>query len=141
MNSPEPNEQKLERFARALRDAEQNRCVFVAPTIDEAILKQARKRFERPQPRRSFRFWFGWVGAAAAVSLLVFLTPLSQTPVAAREDINGDGKVDILDALALAKALQSGAQPAKFDQNSDGKIDDADVRAVATAAVRLDSKS
>jgi hypothetical protein len=140
MSSPEPNDQKLERFARALRNAEESRRVFVPPTMDEAILKQARERFEGKPKRPPFQFW-NWLavaGAAALIAILIFILPRTKPAVAAREDINGDGQVDILDALALAKSIEVGKGA---DQNGDGKLDDTDVQAIASVAVRLDRKS
>jgi hypothetical protein len=140
MSSPEPNEKKLERFATALRNAEESRRVFVPPTVDEVILKQARQRFDGKAKRRPFRFW-NWLavaGAAALIAILVFILPRTKPAVVAREDINGDGQVDILDAFALAKSMEIGKG---VDQNGDGKLDQADVQAIASVAVRLDRKS
>ncbi len=57
---------------------------------------------------------------------------------AAQADIDGNGKVDILDAFALARHIE-GKQPADrtWDFNGDGLIDRRDVDTVALAAVRL----
>ena len=143
MSSPEPTDEKLERFARALRNAEENRRVFVPPTLDEAILKQARERFGAKQKFNPFRFW-NWLagaGVAALIAIAVFIFPRTKPTTTAREDINGDGQVDILDAFALAKSIEAGKGSGALDQNGDGKIDDGDVRAIASAAVRLDRKS
>ena len=143
MSSPEPTDEKLERFARALRDAEENRRVFVPPTLDQAILKQAQERFSPKQKPNPFRFW-NWLalaGVAALIAIAIFIFPRTRPAATAREDINGDGRVDILDALALAKSIETGKGSGTLDQNGDGKIDDADVQAVASVAVRLDRKS
>jgi hypothetical protein len=143
MSSPEPNEEKLQRFARVMRDAEEKRRNFVPQTVDQAILKQARKHLGGETKQRSLFFWkwLAFAGAAAVVIIALLLFPRIKTPAVAREDVNGDGRVDILDALALAKQIDAQNAAQKFDQNGDGKIDDADVRAVASAAVRLDRKS
>ena len=143
MSSPEPTDEKLERFARALRNAEENRRVFVPPTVDEAILKKARERFGAKQNPNPFRFW-NWLavaGVAALIAIAIFIFPRTKPAATAREDINGDGHVDILDAFALAKSIEAGKGSGTFDQNGDGKIDDRDVQAVASVAVRLDRKS
>jgi len=53
-------------------------------------------------------------------------------------DIAGNGRVDILDALALARSIKDNRvtdQP--WDFNGDGAIDRQDVDAVAQTAVRL----
>jgi hypothetical protein len=56
----------------------------------------------------------------------------------AREDVNRDNTVDILDAFALARQIE-GAQvvPASYDFNNDGAIDRADVDWVARVSVKL----
>ena len=61
------------------------------------------------------------------------------TPIVAqREDIDGNGRVDILDAFALARRVDA-ASPLNptWDINADGRIDRKDVDAVAQTAVQL----
>ena len=60
-----------------------------------------------------------------------------QTTTFAREDINHDGRVDILDAFQLARELESGAKPAA-DLNGDGVVDQRDADLIAARAVRLE---
>ena len=143
MSSPERNEEKLQRFARAMREAEEKRRIFVPPTLDEAIVKQAREHLTGEPKGRRFGFWnwFALGTATALIAVMIFILPRIKTPVIAREDINRDGQVDIVDAMALAKSVEGSATNPAFDQNGDGKLDDADVRAVAFAAVRIDRKS
>jgi len=56
-----------------------------------------------------------------------------------REDVNRDGKVDIRDALLLARKLElrEPVSPA-LDINGDGRVDRRDAEAIAVQAVRLD---
>jgi hypothetical protein len=138
MSSPE---QKMEKLVEALRKAEERRNIFVPPAVDGAILKAAREHLTKEPQGRPFGFWnwFALGTATALIALTILLLPRMKTPVFAREDINRDGQVDILDAMALAKSLDGAA--VRFDQNGDGKVDDADVNAVAVAAVRMDRKS
>src|SRR6185503_17586917 len=91
--------------------------------------------------------------AAAAVAIAVVAyrdrghsgrAPLAATrgvtPSAAQGDVDGNGRVDILDALVLAKKLRDhpGATPrAGEDVNGDGVVDRFDVDAVARLAVRV----
>jgi len=100
------------------------------------------------------RRW-GGLGLIAAAAMIVFafqlvLRQISTTvrphpaapptivAVAPREDIDGNGRVDILDAFSLARQLsRRGALDPKWDFNADGTIDQRDVDAVARAAVRL----
>ncbi len=56
----------------------------------------------------------------------------------AREDVNGDRSVDILDAFALARRLeQPESVPAAWDFNNDGTIDRGDVDWIARVSVKL----
>lgn len=140
MSSPE---HKLDQLAEALRKAEERRTLFVPPALDQTILKQAREHLTAEPRGRPFGFW-NWFALSTATALIVlmsFLFPRVKTPSVARADINRDGQVDILDAMALAKSLENSTATPTFDQNDDGKLDDADIRAVALAAVRIDRKS
>ena len=54
------------------------------------------------------------------------------------EDINHDGRVDILDAFALARELQKkGSVGVHTDFHGDGVVDDRDVELIAIHAVSL----
>ncbi|HSV99962.1 MAG TPA: dockerin type I domain-containing protein [Sedimentisphaerales bacterium] len=62
-----------------------------------------------------------------------------QSAAERRLDLDGNGRVDILDAFRLAKGIESrGPTTAEWDVNGDGRIDRDDVDDVAFAAVRLD---
>lgn len=138
MSSPE---EKMDQLAQSLRKAEERRNLFIPPALDCAILKEAREHLTGEPKGRPFGFWnwFTLGTAVAAIALILLLLPRMKMPAIAREDINRDGHVDILDAMALAKAV--GGNDLNLDQNADGKVDDADVTAVALAAVRVDRKS
>lgn len=118
----------------------------VPPEVDKAILDQARRRLAKPRPLILRLRWAGGIAAAAAVVAIgVFLYTGSaphnhQSAVAERRlDIDGNGRVDILDAFRLAKVLEPrGPTAAGWDINADGRLDREDVDAVAFAAVRLD---
>jgi hypothetical protein len=67
----------------------------------------------------------------------------SQSPGLAylREDLNRDGKVDILDAFMLAKKLQGASfSDPNLDVNDDGVIDHRDVEVIAVHAVSLEKR-
>lgn len=121
----------------------------VPPQVDEDIHYRAA---ERLRDFRRTRRW-GRFAAAAAFVLMVFGLErvLQRPPVESREparetlvaappvdDIDGSGRVDILDALVLTLRLDAGGtvQP-QWDVNGDGRVDRADVDAVAQKAVRL----
>ena len=57
--------------------------------------------------------------------------------MATHGDLDQSGRVDILDAFALARQLDSDVVPTHGDFNGDGIVDRADVDAIAMAAVRL----
>ena len=121
--------------------------VFISPTLDEAVLRAAQRHLTK---RASPAFnWFRprlWLAATAlVVSLLLAAEVVTNSlrhrpraPAFAREDLNHDGRVDILDAFALARQLKSGAAPGPlFDINGDGVIDERDIATIAARAVKL----
>jgi hypothetical protein len=106
------------------------------------------------EARRPLVLFPGWLAMAAGLVLgvgLMFL--LSRTeprlnPVdSARGDLDGNGRLDMLDAFALARRLQGVAVPAGrggdpglnpgLDFNGDGVVDGKDVDWLAGEAVRL----
>jgi len=127
--------------------------VPVPPQLDEAILGLARQHMARR--RRSWMVLrrVGLVGtaAAAAVGLAVLVwkpwhgrvdRPAAPMAVSATlldpNDIDRNGRVNILDAFSLARQVQAGGHlNGVQDINGDGVIDDNDVDAVAMAAVSL----
>ncbi len=105
----------------------------------EAILEAADAELAPQRQSGLMRRWrlltagFG-VSAAASIALILWLN----TPVNIRVagDVNGDGRVDIVDALSLARKLQSGqTPPPRLDLNRDGVIDQRDVDLIAQQAV------
>jgi anti-sigma factor RsiW len=123
--------------------------VDVPAEIEQRILWNARKRALelRRTPVRRVLLQPGW--AVAAVVVLAFgvatfwrqaiLAPSSAPPQRiARADIDGDGNVDMIDALRLARAVRGGGSldPA-WDVNGDGHVDELDTDAVAMRAVSI----
>lgn len=112
---------------------------------DAAILEWAGRqaRSIRPPPRLAAQVrWMAPLAAAAAIAA-VLLVPRVMTVSApelsaVRGDINGDGVVDIRDALALATAVDAGATLSpSWDLTGEGRVDREDVERVAFAAVRV----
>ncbi|MGC3956666.1 MAG: dockerin type I domain-containing protein [Verrucomicrobiota bacterium] len=120
------------------------RRVFVPPAVDTAILRAAQQQFAKPQQplARLLRPWLFWPAVATACLALAGLAYLASRPTQqqlAREDLNHDGRVDILDAFQLARETQSGTTPtAASDLNQDGVIDHRDAEFIATHAVKLE---
>jgi len=144
-----------DRFRRDLRALYQP-AGSVPPEVDKAILDQARRRLAKPRPLVLRLRWAGGIAAAAVVALGVFLyhgsaphnhpsSIINHQSAAAEQrpiDIDGNGRVDILDAFRLAKGLESrGPTAAEWDVNKDGRVDRDDVDTVALAAVRVNPVS
>ena len=101
--------------------------------IDRPI--EAATRLHFAQVRRATRLFRITPFAAAAA---LFLAVLWMHSPNAPEDIDGNGRVDILDAFTLARHLDStAALQSRWDVSGDGRVDGADVDAIAMAAVRL----
>ena len=150
MNPSDPNTRRdgekpnaPARLVAALKEPPSRR-VFVPPSMDQSILATARRHLTKPSQDRSslWRSWFVWPAFATAFVVLAglgyFLTRPTEPAKFAREDINRDGRVDILDAFQLARETNSGAQPlATHDLNNDGRVDRRDADFIAGQAVQL----
>jgi len=146
---PEPTDQyeKLpENLARDLAHLYDAR-INVPESVDRAVLAEADRRLAAaPRPRLRIAWLAGSLATAAAIVLAVMLSfalLISRGPSHARlaalpGDVDASGRVDILDAFALARHLDQGAalQPG-WDLNADGRIDRADVDLIAGQAVSL----
>ena len=138
-------------LVEALRGAHAHR-VAVPPQIDRAILADARAGYAR---RR--RFWVaaravgaaGVAAAAAVVVVVLYLDRRDAAPVpvvttgpgAVAGDVDGSGRVDMVDALILARRVEAGravSTPAE-DVDGDGILSEGDVTGVAERAVRIDA--
>lgn len=132
----------------------------VPSEIDHAILADARRHFEqhgpatlRPSRRRRVSAW-QWTAIAstvAAACVVLFALrppqPNQESSVASRSDVSSlndelrsdvdqNGRVDILDAFAMARQLRDGRGEAR-DFNRDGRFDKFDIDVVALEAVKL----
>ena len=126
----------------------QPKKISVPAEVDRAILDGAGKRIRRPWKRYLLP-----VSAAAAVLLAVSVTLLLTTGsapdlaqnkemMAGRpQDLDGDGRVTILDAFLLARTIQSGRKPnPEWDVNHDGLFNQDDIDQIAATAVSLDGR-
>ena|SRR5687768_7448645 len=125
------DDQLPEKVMAALRNADKAR-ILVPAELDAAILAKAKANIVRGRRRRIGP----WLAAAAAVIIgaLVMLQPGPK----AREDLNRDGRVDIRDALLLARKISAGQALARdWDFNQDGRVDQRDAAVIAARAVKL----
>lgn len=120
----------------------------VPAELDDRVLFVARNGFARRLRTRMILRRTAAAGGAVAAAIALFfgvqaMRPVQVgAPVAASRvvgDVNGDGRVDIVDALALARRVESGGgAPRKWeDLDHDGKVTPADVEQVAQLAVKL----
>jgi len=129
----------------ALYDAD----VPLPPEVDDAVMAMARQRLAPPRRPRLVPRW-GWAAAAAAAAAILLAvwivggperhkkSPPSAAQTIRKEDFDGNGRVDILDAFALARHIESGRKAnEKWDVNGDGIVDGTDVDTIALAAVSL----
>ena len=132
----------------------------VPAEIDKAILADARRHFEqhgpatqRPARRRRVSVW-QWTAIASAVGaacvMLFTLRPqhpaqnisvatgsqASSSQDDLRSDVDLNGRVDILDAFAMARQFRDGSKEPR-DFNHDGRFDELDIDLVAREAVKL----
>jgi membrane-bound lytic murein transglycosylase B len=128
------------RLGDALRDAYTHH-IDIPRRVDDAVLSAARENFAR---RRRLRLMTGWgtglaAGLAAVITLAVILhRPATPVRSVARGDVDADGRLNMVDALALARHVAAGDKlDPKWDLNGDGAIDQKDVDAIASAAVSL----
>jgi hypothetical protein len=138
MNGDENRDEQIPAMlAEELRAAAAKTALFVPPSRDEAVLTGAREHFAEVRRRRS-RFTPVWWTAAAACIAIVAIAGLSlfETTRYEQADVDGSGRVDILDAFALARRLQQGSVSGP-DVNGDGVVNKADVDAIAAQAVKL----
>lgn len=138
----------------------------IPSNIDLSILADARRHFEQHGPaalrlrkRRRVSLW-QWtaIGSTVAAACVLFFAIQTQPPqpknsFAARsnaasadaelvgdigltKDVDLNGRVDILDAFAMARQIRSG-QNKLYDMNHDGRFDQTDIDIVARESVKL----
>jgi hypothetical protein len=138
-NKNPDNEQKFNVSDKFVEDIKKlyRASVSVPPEVDRAILDKASQKLILSRKRIRILRWAGSVAAAAAIIIFACLLFFNTRPTPA--DIDGNGRVDILDAFKLAKQIQSATTPEKkWDLNGDGLVNKDDVDIVANTAVSLD---
>ena len=133
-------------------------------SVENAILAHAAvhlSQVSQPkiQPQKNRRFaWVAWSSGTLAAALLLFALIPSKPDFPAERSVtfgepesvssslerllNGDidhsGEINILDAFALARTIESGSNDLpRWDQNGDGITDQLDINLIAQNAVML----
>jgi len=79
----------------------------------------------------------GRVAAPVAAPAPAPAQPVDRVAPAGPDDLNRDGRVDIVDAYLIARSLERGRSERAWDENRDGKVDRGDVDRIAFASVSL----
>ncbi len=106
MHDPEPQFEELpDALVARLERADRSRAI-VDPRTDRAVIDDARRYFLAARPRRARKPVLRWaLPLAAAAALLVAVLVLRPFGLQrSADDIDGSGRVDILDAFALARS-------------------------------------
>jgi hypothetical protein len=106
--------------------------VFVPEAVDAAILRRSKRRLSRKPVR--------WLAAAAAAVLAGWLMWAQFGREIAPGDVNRDGRIDMRDALVLARRIAAGETSAEWDLNHDGVTDQRDADLIAREAVKLPNR-
>ncbi len=112
-----------------------------ARVAEERAARESRSADSRPAgaaPGSGPRY--GMWAAILIVAVVVWIGRLTWFgPEASAKDIDGNGRVDILDAFVLAKRLEGGeAPPETWDFTGEGQINVDDANAIAREVVALD---
>ena len=126
----------------ALRGALRADVPPVPVAVDARMLSEAHRHAARLQRRQHARWLFALaVPMAAAALALVVALPRSEPPPSApadlSRDLHADGELNILDAFALARAVERGEVEPEWDWNGDGRVDARDVETLARGAVSV----
>ncbi len=125
--------------------------VAVPADAESRILARARARFAKRTRRTAWYLGAAASAAAAIVVACVLVTTIRESEpvreashfaareaVARPEDLDRNGTVNIVDAMLLARRIESSAaSDTSWDVNGDGAVDRADVDAIAMLAVSL----
>lgn len=115
----------------------------IPEAIDRAILADAQRHLLQTIPvraRSNWRWRLAVIGSSmAAACMLLFALNRQEPkhPTNVARDLDGNGRVDILDAFAVAREIRSGRNQSEFDINGDGRLTQADVNEIAQRAVTL----
>ena len=136
-------------IARLRRDLAEiaNARIDVPASVDEAILAQAHEQVHPAVHHVPARRTLRWAAAAALLGIGIVIAAvllpgrIATTRVAEgvmTGDVDGNGRVDVVDAFLLARRIADGAPLPAADLNGDGNTDALDVEVIAMIAVSLE---
>lgn len=145
MTEPESDFSFDDDLPESMRDALRSQfgsAVGVPSAIDKAILADARRQLTNGRPmiarRRSKIFRLAGLSSALAAAAVVLMIRAGAPRTALDPgDVDGNGRIDIVDAFTVARQLQQGTALAAFDADGDGLTTQADVDLLAQRAVML----
>ncbi len=131
-----PHDESQPQIPQGLAEAIRSLDGGGAPPMSAALRSEAERRLSGSGRARVWRY-VGAAGAiAAALLLIVWMLPSARAPIPG--DVDRSGHVNILDAFAIARALDhGGALDPAWDMNGDGVVDQRDVDVVAMRSVSL----
>jgi len=152
-DAPESEDLELpESLVDALRALDRDAGALAVPReVDAAILRVAHARLTLRAARatqgsgalaaRTVGAFWRRSSVAALLALAVGIWMAYVAPERAAADVDANGRVDILDALALARRVAAGSVDAerRWDFNGDGAVDRFDVDDLAFSVVRAAS--
>jgi len=148
MTNPQDFDESESVLPDAFRSAMRSRygpAADVPAEIDRAILADARRHLLTNAPivkRRRFSAWKLTALASTMAAAAVLFLALSPNSVdgpreTIAQDLDGNGRVDILDAFVMAREIRSGRGQSIHDVNGDGQLDQTDIDELAQRAVML----
>jgi hypothetical protein len=109
MHDPEPQFEELpDALVARLERADRSQAI-VDPRTDRAVIDDARRYFLTARPRRARKPVIRWAlplaAAATVLAAVLLVRPFGSQRLA--DDVDGSGRVDVLDAFALARSQAS----------------------------------
>ncbi len=140
---PRVDEAVLAEARRHLRHLGEPRQPKTAESFWPGVVRPVGEWLDRNLPRwRPAAPWAALAAVLVAAALVAHIILQPGSPglgQIAQEDLNGDGRVDVLDAFALARQVNQGAdRDQRRDLNGDGVVDQRDVELIARHAVSLE---
>jgi hypothetical protein len=97
-----------------------------------------RKKRVAVKVRRPAKRWQRWMPLAASIAIAAVMVQFARVGRVAAGDVNADGRVDVIDAMLLARRVQSGETRRRWDVNGDRVVDGRDSEEIMARVVDLE---